>query len=953
MLLVALVGAVAAPALGVDRAVAALGLVAWVGVGSWLAVAVPLWSGWRRAGRHERQALLVERVAPWLEGRLVTAAERLNGPRGAESAAILDRIAGRAVAGADTVRPSRVHPAWPAALAAAPNPILLVAALVVALLAPGGLAGVANYWTSVEDPGAAAGPDGPGAGIDRARVGDLLIEYVYPAYTGLDPLEVPNSTGDVHGPPGTLVRVRARSADPIDAASVVAYGEPTDGAEVSEGRIVSGAFTIGAEDGVWWLDLSAGVRTRRSREFQIAVEPDLPPVVLVDAPPRLEVPVDEPFVLPWAARDDYGLVRVALYVDEAEVREVRVIDTGAAEASGAIRLTPADLGMSPGMRAVLQVGATDNNGWSGAQLGLSTPPVQLVVLEPGGRERLGLEEREALRNVLVDLLARQVTQPWPPGRTNGAVLAFGERFDAMYAPLRGWMETYPQYARDGFVRRLVSLVLVNGNNTTSYAAIQFDGAAAARGVDLDALRRLGDLRDRAIVDVEQAIILIDRYLGREALTRALAEARRLASVGAGLAKAAENGEDLAQLGYHAGRVREVAGELGAFAEQMEDSTLKDLLQRRSAEIDGVRESLDAEIAAGDDDVARKTAGRLARLIDELRDELEYRLKRMDEEDQEMIDQIKELLEALSKIERDQRTLQAEVRVLREAADADGAADAERAWAQVERLAGSAAANGRRMFDRMGGDSRAFYARERVASALRATERFGETVRARDLRRAITDVDEAVGSWLGTARLGDEVARRAAVQDLDQAQRILLQLAARSEATDPETAARVRALASKQAELAEARAAAEATSRQLIPELPIEPIGMLEALESAAAQMEGASAELGDGRAMPAEGAQGQAAEHVREARRALEDVLEGMSGGGGEEGEGGEGGEGEAAASSPLDLDTTASNPPGIDLEDQFDLDEFQRDVLRGMQGDVPESYRALKKRYYEELMTQ
>jgi hypothetical protein len=33
--------------------------------------------------------------------------------------------------------------------------------------------------------------------------------------------------------------------------------------------------------------------------------------------------------------------------------------------------------------------------------------------------------------------------------------------------------------------------------------------------------------------------------------------------------------------------------------------------------------------------------------------------------------------------------------------------------------------------------------------------------------------------------------------------------------------------------------------------------------------------------------------------------------------------------------------------------EEYRRALLQGMEGDVPEEYRALKKRYYEELVAQ
>ena len=431
LLLVLAIAAVLAPWLGVERAAAGFVLVAVAGVGLWAGVFAPLWVGWRRAGDPLRQARRVERLRPDLQGRLVTAVERFGGPRGTESPSILALIAGRAQAQVQGLRDGAVHPWWPVGVTFAPVPVLAIAVLVLAAVSPRGFSGLADYWVPPPADAVAALDAQDSDGVERARVGDLLLEYVYPAYTGLEPLEVPNSTGDVHGPPGTQVRVRVRSADPVDGAALIAYDEPTPETRVEEGRIVTGAFTILAEDGTWHLDLMAAEERRRSRTFQITVEPDLAPVVMVDAPGRVEVPLNQPIELPWAARDDFGLTRIALFLDGVERSEIRRIDPSAAEAAGELSLTPQQLGMSVGMRVRLQVGAYDNNAWSGEQLGLSEPAIEIVVVDPDSQQRLDLATREKLRDLLVDMLAGQLLEPWPPGRTHGAVLAFGERFDGL------------------------------------------------------------------------------------------------------------------------------------------------------------------------------------------------------------------------------------------------------------------------------------------------------------------------------------------------------------------------------------------------------------------------------------------------------------------------------------------------------------------------------------------
>ena len=176
-------------------------------------------------------------------------------------------------------------------------------------------------------------------------------------------------------------------------------------------------------------------------------------------------------------------------------------------------------------------------------------------------------------------------------------------------------------------------------------------------------------------------------------------------------------------------------------------------------------------------------------------------------------------------------------------------------------------------------------------------------------------------------------------------------------------ASLRALEARQAELDEALDAAQAQAQEVVAQMPIEPRGMEEALQEAGESMGQASQDLEAGRPMPAEGAQGQAAERIKEAREALEEAAQQMSSSGEGARSGGQGqGDGsdekgdkvDPGNEEELDLDSTPQLSRGpLTLEGEFDLDAFQRDVLRGAGGDVPEAYRAMKKRYYEELMTQ
>jgi len=953
--------ALLAPLLRWELGVAALVLVVVGGAGLWAAVFAPLLLGWRRSGDRLRQARLAEALRPELEGRLLTSVERLQGPRGNESAAILGLIARRAQERLTGLRPSRVHRAWPLGAAAGGVFLAALITLVTALVVPGGVLGAASFWLGGEEALAEVASPTKGSS-DVARVGDLVLEYVYPTYTGLDPLEVTNSTGEAHGPPGTQVRIRARSAEPIDGGAVFAYGESQPDSSVQD-RIVSGSFIIGEEEGTWHLELLQGESTRVSRDFEISPEPDLPPEVMVEAPPRLEVAVDAPLDLPWQARDDFGLTRVALFLDSNEASELRAFTDRTAESAGVIRFTPAELGMSPGMTVKLQVGAFDNNGWSGAQLGRNEPPITLVVKRAEELSVLGVAERASLRDTLVDLLGGQLMDAWPPAGTSAAVARSGERFHDLYEPLERLLDDTPAIRRDRQVRRMLLRVRRSGQDFVTYTQVNFDPRVAESVVGSETLSRATELRDLAIEENEHTIVWLDRFIQMFALGRAMEESQTLARLGSKLERELERGASDAEIASALERVERSLKELERATGSMNQDSTRQMIERRTREIGLLRETTAQAQAQGNRDEAARMAERMAGQMKELQEDLEYRMRRMEDEEDQLGQEMKALHEELSRLEREQRLLQEEVRKVRESGDAQGSAEAERMWAQVEKLAAEANERGTRLaegVDRSGG---LFMFQQRVEAANGATSRLQESAAARDLRKARRDLNEAMDHWMRAQSGVPEASRKQIMRRLEQAQRLLDQLDRAASSVDPRTAAQARALESRQSDLDEALKTTRGKAQQVAAKMPIEPRGMLEALQQADQSMGQAGQDLEQGRPMPAEGAQGQAAERIKEAREALEQAAQQMASSGegarsgGEPGEGDEGGNGDESEENEAELDLdgdrgTLHRGP-LTLEGEFDLDAFQRDVLRGAGGDVPEAYRAMKKRYYEELMTQ
>ncbi len=140
-----------------------------------------------------------------------------------------------------------------------------------------------------------------------ALVGDITLRYVFPSYTGLEPREVPNSDGTIIAPPGTTVQIKAKTATPFQAAAIqVGELEPID-ARLVEGRELTASITV-ERSGSWKILLFEDKTVTSSKPYELRVEADAPPVVVMSESGQSVAPVDAPLGLSWNVTDDYGIV---------------------------------------------------------------------------------------------------------------------------------------------------------------------------------------------------------------------------------------------------------------------------------------------------------------------------------------------------------------------------------------------------------------------------------------------------------------------------------------------------------------------------------------------------------------------------------------------------------------------------------------------------------------------
>ncbi|MBN1337283.1 MAG: hypothetical protein JXB39_15095 [Deltaproteobacteria bacterium] len=964
----------------VSRPAAPLVFTLLTGLGLLLAVSIPAARRWRPAGDPVRQARRVEAQRPRLRGRLVTVAERLEGARPGESEALLARattLAAGDVAGLDA---RHVHVAPPLGLPGLAAILAvggLVACTVLAPIPPlRALAWIFGPAGAVEgiasDP--LAGPE------DEALVGDIDLRYLYPPYTGRDPLEVFNSTGDVHAPPGTTVEIRARTAEAWESARlrfVPATGEagappvPEDvEASLLSGRSVSTSIEVRAA-GAWHLVLGRTGQEYRSRTHDVVVEPDLPPEVLLDAPTgTLDVAWDEAIPVIWTARDDYGVARVEAVVDRTEgpspsPRVLRAPLDPAERLSEALDATPLDLGLVPGEAGRVRVVAWDDDAVSGSKAGASRV-LALRVLGPRGKTARKVKRIEELRGVLVGALADYLEEGWPAGDTGPALLAWGERVAQRMEPLDtladAWWEGFDPSTFEGTV-----VVAVRATHASLLTFVQVLGARPDRqAVPQEDRVHLEVLRDATITTLERGILTLDEAILREAVARLAELARQIARETAPLPGI----EDPVSLHVHLDSVSRQLEGLDRAAEDLGESPLSALVAARVRDArNRIALARDA-LAQGRVTDARRILVALARDAQDLASIVEDAMAAGEGAVAEAMARVEALARELADLEENEREEVERIARFRAALGDDPESLAAR-WDAVGQRARALVRRSERNAEAMRGDGWSYT--ERSLSAAVASEAHG-LLRALDAH----DVDRSVGAagemeWSVT-HLEQVAARytegRQAIGRVAGGERVVL--GSLGEAEAEAVAVRrmledlVRSLARPSAPLCEA--AREAATRQetveervvgatreagdLARSLPMGAPGLVEGLEGASEAVHRSVTSLGDGQAMAGEGAARSAADALAEAGRALERAIEDardLSRFSARR---------EAQASSGSRRGAGASpdvhGRMEIPAPEAFRTPEaYRRALLRGMEGKVPDEYETLKRRYYEELVRQ
>ena len=968
MALVIVLAAIALSAGGQPTVVGPIGLtvgLVLVGCAAWM----PLRKRWPQSRLRHHQARVVEARLPGLRGRLITVLDR--GADGAPwSGPLLDRAARHARRAIQLLDPHRVYPAGACLRSGAVVGLicLLVAGVgrklpvgpedAFAILFGASAASLRLADTQVEE------------SKDAAIVGDITLRYLFPAYTGLESKEVPNSDGTIIAPSGTEVQVRARTARAFDAAAIEINGEVPVDVVLEGGRAVSGSLTV-EHTSTWRFILFEADKAIASPWYELRVEADAPPVVVISKTGRVQAPVDAPLGIEWAVTDDYGVVRVAMEIEQPDGPEEHIVREPIEpqlEISGVERATPRDLGLKAGDVVTLRMVAVDNDRASGGNRGESEP-LELIVLGPRGYGRNLTRYHEKLLGLLLDALADFIEESVPPEPTRPGLVRWAHNAPERLDPIRRvsedqWGST-PSTGVDGM---LLNDVFEASSRLFRFTLTTFDrdiGAGGQQPVSAD-IDTFAALHGETIESLETAAFVIDTMLREVGVMELTKMARRVAESATQAAEASRDTDDMSTILSRLDKLERQLGQLRKAAENLSDQALRDFANSTLDQVGGLMAEIRKAVAEGRLEDARAMMDSLAEQLAQFAESLEERQKRGAEEDNELAERFKALMEDLKEMANQQEALADE---LAGAQDKFGSGFSERMalWTELDQLADQleietqSAVQGTR-------DGRGW----RPFTLLRLSELAAlgvgihDSIRGRDVQGAGLRVAEVGQEVLITERfVGRDLMRtdpptngavvnsnlKSSVSLAAKMASLLSQLADAPGQSSPELEAAAQALSDQQGRLQDWQREVSEEVRTIENAIPTASGKAAASMAGAGVAMERARKYLDDGVALAGEGHQRQASDLVRETENHLQQSMQDqqqmqqtMK-----QMQGEKGGSGEKKNSQSVPQDQ-----PEIPAPELFKTPEaYRKALLEGMSGTVPEEFRSLKKRFYEDLVQQ
>lgn len=961
-----------AVALSVGVGTRLVGLVGAAAVALGVAAAI-VWIGrhrWPQSETIRTQARHVEGWMPGLRGRLLTVLDRAIVTDGIWSQPLLERAADHARQAVAIIDPRRLHPVFRVQRAWA---IVGVATLLVF----GG--GTRLPVSPAEAISVVFGSSAASIRLadstlveaaDAAVVGDIYLRYVYPEYTGLEPKSVPNSDGTIIAPPGTAVTIRARTATAFQAVAIEVEGSDLVDGVLDGGRAIACDVTV-EESGRWRFLLFQGDEVTPSAWYALNADADAPPVVVLSKSGEINAPLDVPFGLGWQVTDDYGVVRVSLEVESESAEQEQVLREpidAPLTLDGVASMTPRSLGLTAGQTVVMRVVAVDNNRAEGGNRGESEA-LTVNVLGPRGYGRNLTAHYERLLDAMLMTLADFLEEPVPPVNTRPQLVRWAHTAAERFDPVRRIMEDQwgdtPSSGIDGM---LVSDVLEASASLFRFTLTTFDrevGAIGQQPVSGD-IETFASLHADTVVALETASFVLDTMIREVGVSELTRMARKTADAARDVADDAQAVDDIGELNAQLDRLARRMNQLRKAAADLSDEALRDFTNSTLDQAGGLMDETRKALAEGRIEEARRMMDGLAEQLAQFAESLEDRQQRGSSEANDMKERFEALMADLDALSAQQDEVAEELAAMQQDF---GASFAERMelWSTLDRLSKQLeTATGEALSETRDGRGWRPFTLVRLQEFAALGAGIRDSVRARDAQGTALRVGELLRDAeitagfvrrdaqrspgpadAGSVQAQIGTARRVAAEMAD----VLAQLEESPGQSNPEMETATRAMSDRQGQLQDWQRELMDEVKAIEGAIPTAKGDAARSMNNAGGSMESAREFLEEGVAIAAEGHQREAAGMVRETKEHLQQAMQDQQ----QMQQAMRQMQGEKGGSDGEDMTNQApQNQPEIPSPELFKTPEAYREaLLEGMAGDVPEEFKSLKDRFYEDLVRQ
>ena len=809
---------------------------------------------------------------------------------------------------------------------------------------------------------------------EMITIGDIVIEYSFPEYTGMTPVKIPNSNGEIHAPQGTHVQLSAKTLERFEAVQLSINGE-THPATLNFGREVTAVFDV-LEEGEYRFLFFDGQQNVPSQSFPLVFDDDDPPVVSLEIK-RTDIPSNRPISMTWNATDDFGLERVVLEVESnGRTKEVilRKPNENTLKLGARIKRSVAELGLNGGDTAILRVVAYDNQAPIGEAVSPEegqpfgkrgeSAPVEIQILTPQMSADQMRELNLRLRDALVFILADYLVETVP---TERRVFAWSNQAMRRYDPLRkitdeAWGEGWPTYLS----AELIAEIYSDSASLFRFVRTTYSSESIVTPKSED-IEYFTESYTEHISQLEHTIYIIDRMLQKVALRDVNTQAKKLERAAEKFSRLKFDEKSKQELLNALTKIDRDLQSIDEAVEELGDYYIKDYVEDRYIELSRMQDVIQEQIASSDSEaeaVAQEYTDQFAQAVSQFSEDVTEILERMKAKEDELEQEMESLIEKLEALDEKQ---QAKLSQLQQTRQEDPfASEIADLWTKIEAQAIIAADASSRLMNNLG-DGRGFrYGTMRSIERLQnemvglkgatITRNF-ETVERIVLTSGIRlkRVENVLENELFRSRppsdpLPNSVMQmkqdnQIVAQALVELQKLLGSSALSNAESNPYLMEAAQAMEEEQRILQQEMMGLIPKVQELEQQIPTANGDATEFAMEAGRSMEQAADFLGAGDNMAGESLQFQSSARIQDTIDALKQAAAQMQQMQEQTDQMAGGGEGDTESmSSEVEL------PP---IEPRVSPEEYRKMLLQGMQGGVPEEYETLKKKYYEELVAQ